>query len=198
MPNYQNGKIYKLVNTEGTLTYIGSTCQSLAQRKAKHHGSYKCWKNGKGNYITSFKIFEDDEEGCKIILLEVFPCNTRNELEKRERYYIESNECINKYRPTRTDKEYRDDNIEKAKQYKKVYYEKNKDRILEHEKLYQEKNRNIISHKRNVRKDCTCGFSYTLRNKARHMKSKDHHKYMNSIKTEQDEIDKLEEDFNNI
>ena len=57
MPNYQNGKIYKLVNTEGTLTYIGSTCQTLARRKAKHHSNYKCWKNGKANYITSFKIF---------------------------------------------------------------------------------------------------------------------------------------------
>ena len=39
-------QIYKIVNTEGTLCYIGSTCQSLAQRKAKHHACYKCWKNG--------------------------------------------------------------------------------------------------------------------------------------------------------
>ena len=63
MNKYQNGKIYKLVNTEGTLTYIGSTTQSLAKRKSNHHESYKCWKNGKGNFVTAYKIFDDDEDG---------------------------------------------------------------------------------------------------------------------------------------
>jgi hypothetical protein len=198
MPNYQNGKIYKLVNTEGTLTYIGSTCQSLAQRKAKHHSNYKCWKNGKVHFVSSYKIFDDDEEGCQIVLLEAFPCDSKIELEKRERHYIESNTCINKYRPTRTDKEYYEDNKPKLLQMQKIYREENIKQILERDRLYREKNKNVLNQKKKVKHKCVCGGNYTAANKAGHMKSLKHQKYMNSIKTEQDEIDKLEEDFNNI
>ena len=36
MPNYQNGKIYKLVNDLDDQIYIGSTTQSLAVRKGGH------------------------------------------------------------------------------------------------------------------------------------------------------------------
>ena len=187
MPDYQNGKIYKLVNTEGTLTYIGSTCQALSRRKAKHHDNYKCWKNGKYGFVTSFRIFDDDEDGCQIILLEAFPCSNRNELEKRERHFIESMHCVNKNRPTRTIKEWIDENkedvIKKKKEYYKEYYEDNKD---------------IINLKKNQKHNCLCGSSYTLRNKSQHMKSLKHHKYLNSIKTEQDELDKLEAEFNKI
>ena len=134
MPNYQNGKIYKIVNTEGTLTYVGSTCQSLAQRKAKHHDCYKCWKNSKYHFVTSFKIFEDDEDGCQIILLESYPCDSKIELEKRERHYIENNECINKVRPTQTKREWIEKNKDTICEYKKEYRQKNKDLIRENKK----------------------------------------------------------------
>ncbi len=156
MNKYQNGKIYKLVNTEGTLTYIGSTTQPLAKRKANHHSNYKNWKNGKTNYVTSYKIFEDDEHGCKIILLEAFPCDNKTELEKRERYYIENNQCINKVRPTRTGKEY--------------YYD-NKDAILEYRRQYREEN---------AGQSCICGSHYPIEQKSRHIKTMKHQKYINS------------------
>ena len=183
MPNYQNGKIYKIVNTEGTLTYIGSTCQSLAMRKAKHHNNYKCWKNGKTNYVTSFKIFDDDEFGCQIILLEAFPCDTKIELEKRERFYIETIECINKHRPTRTRKEYRVDNIDKIQQYKKQYQIDNKEKIQQHQ---------------NEKHECVCGGNYTTTHKSHHIKSLKHLNYFNSIKTQENELKKLEEEFESI
>jgi hypothetical protein len=165
MNKYQNGKIYKLVNTEGTLTYIGSTCQTLAKRKSNHHESYKLWKNGKSRYITSFKIFDDDEDGCQIILLEALPCNSKTELEKRERFYIESHECVNKTRPTRTKNEYYNDNKDKIKQYalnnkdkiqefQKQYREFNKEKILHQAKKYYEDNKNKIQeYKTQYRED---------------------------------------------
>jgi predicted GIY-YIG superfamily endonuclease len=36
MPDYKNGKIYKLWSPQGDEIYIGSTTQSLAKRKAEH------------------------------------------------------------------------------------------------------------------------------------------------------------------
>jgi ribosomal protein S27AE len=48
-------------------------------------------------------------------------------LTKKERYYIDSIDCINKIIPGRTDKEYYSDNKEKIKQY----YSDNKEKIRE-------------------------------------------------------------------
>ena len=61
--------------------------------------------------MTSYQIFEqDDIDNVKIILIEELSCNNKTELQRQERHYIESRECVNKNRPTRTDKEYREDN----------------------------------------------------------------------------------------
>ena len=52
-------------------------------------------KNIKHGYISSFKCFEG-ENIYNIILLENFPCNNKNELLKREGYYIKNLDCVNK------------------------------------------------------------------------------------------------------
>jgi hypothetical protein len=183
MPNYQNGKIYKIVNTEGTLTYIGSTCQTLAMRKAKHHNNFKRWKNDKNHFVTSFKVFDDDEEGCQIVLLENFPCDSKIELEKRERHYIETMKCVNKCRPTRSDKE---------------YYKDNKEEILENTKRYREVNKDKINQNKKMKHKCVCGGKYTASHTTRHFKSLKHVNYINSVKSQQNELEILEAEFDNI
>jgi hypothetical protein len=142
MPNYQEGKIYKIMNDETDEIYIGSTCSSLAKRYAKHKYNYNSYKNNKENYITSFKIF--DYLSSKIILIELFPCNSKEELTAREAYYIKLLPCVNKIIPLRTEqeykeyyKQYRDENKDKIKEYRKVYYEEHK----EDEKQYRDKNK---------------------------------------------------------
>jgi len=83
MVNYQFGKIYKLVSPSG-LTYIGSTCEkTLAMRKSKHHSTYTSWKAGKSAFVTSYKLFDEDEHNVDIVLLENFPCNNSDELHAR-------------------------------------------------------------------------------------------------------------------
>lgn len=54
----------------------------------------------------------------KIVLLEDYPCEDKEQLLKRERHYIESLICVNKRIPSRPQKE-----------YKKLYREKNKESI---------------------------------------------------------------------
>ena len=114
MVNYEYGKIYKLYSKQQNITYIGSTAQYyLSRRMDNHKKHYKSYLNGKYPYVTSFKILECDD--YKYELIEEYPCNNVQQLKTRERYYIENNECVNKYIPGRTKKEWGQDNKDKIK-----------------------------------------------------------------------------------
>jgi hypothetical protein len=105
MPDYSKGKVYKLVSNQTDKVYIGSTTQPLAKRKGGHIATYKCYQEGKGNYVTSFEIIKYDD--CDIVLLENVNCESKDQLHARERHWIESvMDCVNKNIPTRTNKEY--------------------------------------------------------------------------------------------
>jgi hypothetical protein len=161
MNKYENGKIYRLVCNNTGLNYYGSTTQKLPQRLYEHKRSYKKYLKDNKNYFSSFEIIKEDN--FKIILVELFNCSCKLELEKRERYYIDNNECINKNIPTRTKKEYYEDNkdviIEKQKiyndknkdsknQYNNDYYKMNKDIIIDKNKEYYQLNKDIIKEQR--------------------------------------------------
>ena len=157
--NYQNGKIYKIVSNQTENIYIGSTIQPLSVRMGGHRSDFK--RNLK---ITSTEIMKYEDN--QIILIKLFPCNCRGELEAEERKYIESLSCVNKYIPMRTTKEYQQTNKykdykkqyqqttqykEKRKKYNdinkehiKEYYEKNKEYKKEHLKEYYEINKEQI------------------------------------------------------
>jgi len=53
MPDYQNGKIYKIWSPEGDDIYIGSTTEILCRRLAAHKSNYNT-----GKTITSRILFE--------------------------------------------------------------------------------------------------------------------------------------------
>jgi hypothetical protein len=142
MVNYQNGKIYKLVcNTTG-LVYFGSTCEpTLARRLHGHKKDYS-----RGMIITSAKIIENDNYG--IFLVESYPCNSKDELNMRERFYIENFECVNKCIPIRFKEEiplldksrYERNKTEKLEKMK-AYYVEHKQEINDYNKNYREANK---------------------------------------------------------
>jgi len=119
MNRYNNGKIYKIVDNTNGNVYIGSTCEpTLARRLAGHRGVYNYYLNGgKVNKISSFDILENNN--YSIVLLEDYPCERKDQLLARERFYIENNQCVNKNIPSRTSKE---------------YYEQNKDKLVDYQK----------------------------------------------------------------
>ena len=104
MPNYANSKIYKLTGTysEGNLlTYYGSTTKHyLTSRLSQHKYSSRI-----GKCMSSKQIV--DCEDCQITLIELFPCSCKDELVARERFYVESNTCVNKNIPGRGQPEYK-------------------------------------------------------------------------------------------
>ena len=143
--NYEEGKIYKLVNNTSTDCYYGSTCDHLHKRKHGHKTDYKKFLAGTRHFITSFKILEPLVDDCDIVLVEAFPCSNKQELHARERWWIENNECVNKVIPTRTTKEYREDNKDKINQQNKEYRDANKDKIRQQQKEYRERKKNITA-----------------------------------------------------
>ena len=106
MRDYSQSKIYKIVCQKTGLIYIGSTTeQRLCKRLAKHVSDFKCKYN-----ISSKKIIENGDYYIELIELCNFSC--KEELLKRERFYIENNDCVNKNIPLRSKKEYYEDNKE--------------------------------------------------------------------------------------
>ena len=51
--NYNNGKIYNIIDNKSDMIYVGSTCQTLQQRIQKHKSDYKSYIAGgkKNNFI---------------------------------------------------------------------------------------------------------------------------------------------------
>lgn len=141
--DYKNGKIYKIINDENEDVYYGSTIQTLKERFESHKNDYKVYLNGKYDYVTSFEIVK--YSSCKIILVENFPCKSRYELEVRERYYIEKYKCVNKIVPTRTCKEWKNDNKDILKEKRKQNYQENKEKIREEAKQYRLENKEKIN-----------------------------------------------------
>ena len=153
--NYQNGKIYKItadIDEEDGNIYIGSTTQTLCKRMAKHRGDFKLYEKGREKKCYSFDLIKKyGLDRVRIILIENFPCNSREELVKREAYYIRSLPCCNKIIPDRTQEEWRNENREKLLEYKKEYNKhyvvENKEILAEYKKQYYENNRELIVEK---------------------------------------------------
>ncbi len=153
MTNYNNGKIYKIISNLTEQVYIGSTVLSLAKRKANHKYNYKRYQEGKCNYTTSFELIKLGD--IDIILIEKYCCLNKEELLKRERYFIEnSKNCINKTIPIRTDEEkkkhikaYHEINKDKINNRQKKYNEEHKEKIYNYQTVYREINKDLINEK---------------------------------------------------
>ena len=129
MVNYQQGKIYKLINNESSeILYVGSTCDTLPKRLGGHKKTSKRYPNRKV-YKNIMEIGGWDN--VKIVLIEKYPCDEKIDLLKRERYWIENCNSFNVEIPSRSDEEYRNDNKEKIKQRSRQYRLQNKEKIKE-------------------------------------------------------------------
>ena len=171
MVNYQQGKIYKIECNVTDKVYIGSTCKNtLAERLAQHVGNYKCYLNGKSNYVSSFEILQN--RNYDIVLIESYPCNSKDELHARERYHTNNIECVNQRKGQGMY------NLLGEKEYNKIYHENNKDIIRDQHKEYYKQNKDKLNEKHN----CMCGGKYTVANKQKHIRSAKHQQYLYYLK----------------
>ena len=200
MINYTNGKMYKIVCNITGEVYIGSTTKkTLAQRLVGHVCAYNRVKKGILKSTTrSFDII--DRGNYNIYLIELFPCNSKDELTAREGHIIQEYKlkgiCIN-YRTEGRSKEeysamyrsnnreeikerlrvYRQNNKEKIHDYKMQYQLDNCDRIKEESKNYREKNKLKLLEKIT----CECGSCILKNRRPRHERSKKHQNYITTV-----------------
>jgi hypothetical protein len=174
---------------------------------AGHRANFKRYNKGRYNYVTSFELLKYDD--AYIELIELYPCNSKTELDRGEGIHIRQLDCVNKRIEGRTraewiednkeeikeklkdyyqnnkeqhnqySKEYRQNNKKYFKEYNKQYRKDNREKIAERKKQYYQDNREQIKEQANKKFDCECGGKYTHGNKPRHLRSKKHQKYLN-------------------
>ena len=166
--NYQNGKIYKLVNDVNDDIYIGSTATSLANRKYWH----------KHTQMPKVKIMYDviGWDKLKIILVEGYPCDDNDQLRQRERYwYDELKPALNTRRPWISEEE----RVEYSSgrdmtDYHRQYVKDNYEHIKQYQKQYRIDNPAKFKEKYGKKINCDCGSSMGLGSLYLHRKSKKH------------------------
>ena len=203
---YENGKIYKIWNELTDDIYVGSTCNLLCKRMARHRS------NSLDDKLKQRKLYKlMNEVGVDIFhieLIELFPCTCMDELRKREGYYIRKfgnlnlkiegrtsheyneeyyeqhidtiNQYQNEYRIINKNKtkEYYNDNTDKLKQYRDDYNTTNKDNLRLQCRAYYANNKERL----NSKVQCPCGGSYAVCHKAVHAKTLKHSQYEESLK----------------
>lgn len=193
--DFNRAKIYRIVSPSSGLVYIGATTkQYLSQRLTAHKRSFREWSNGSPRYMTSFKVLENND--ARIELVENCPCTCIDELNVRERYWIENTDCVNKVVPGRTDREYRetrkDDLREMDREYReqnrdkimvknKEYYKENKDELSVKMKEYYKGNRDGILEKMKEKFVCECGGRFIHVHKARHICTMKHQHWLKEM-----------------
>ena len=117
MVNYQNGKVYKIINENNEIIYIGSTAQELLCDRYKTH-KYKAPSH-------------------RIILIENYACNSKQELYMKEQQIIEEHsDLLNKYKAYQSKENRKEYKKEYHKQYQKEYYQYNKEKISDIQQIW--------------------------------------------------------------
>tara|TARA_R100000951_G_C2557326_1_gene154421 strand:+ start:128 stop:691 length:564 start_codon:yes stop_codon:yes gene_type:complete len=181
MPDYKEGKIYKLKCKETFEVYIGSTVQPLNKRIISH--------TSKGNHCVSMQIIE--RGNYEFELIEDFPCDTSRELHAREQYWIDNTEnTINIHKEYESKEAYIAHTKEYQKEYSKKYrngerreellnisrqyHQTHRARQNEIKKQYNLKNKDAIKANKTEVIQCECGSYIQRAEKARHCRSRKH------------------------
>lgn len=193
MSDFQNGKIYKITcDEEPELIYYGSTCDNLDIRMSVHKAQFKRNENGRKVIgLTSFQILK--YPSSQISLVENFPCNSKEELNVRECWYIENHPCVNKNKPgvflakgiKQYHVDYAKENSEKILAYQAEYRKKNAEKIKANRpkyaakaKEYYTKNKDKILEQAKAKETCECGVKFVKAGKTQHLRTAKHARLM--------------------
>jgi hypothetical protein len=159
MPDYQNGKIYTIrCRNDNTLIYVGSTTMTLSRRIAEHR-----YASVSNNIRKIYQSVNGNWDDWYIELYEVYPCENKEQLNKREGEIIREIGTLNGQIAGRTRKEWRNENPDKMKlanqkchqnhreerlEVSRQYNIDNNEARKEYKKKYREEHKKEISAKR--------------------------------------------------
>lgn len=175
--NYSNTIIYKLVCNDVEITdiYVGHTTD-FTNRKRGHKAACNNENTKKYNtYVYQFIRETGGWDNWSMLEICKISCVDKHDAERNERKYIEELKAtLNKHIPTRTPKEYYDQNREQRLEYHKEYQSHNREKLTEYYKEYYDQNREQLAEKSKTRVVCECGVTYPHGDKSKHFKSKKH------------------------
>lgn len=154
MTDYANGKIYRIGSNQIEKYYIGSTCDALEQRLSEHKSRYNQFTYGTEKY--NLPIFEITQHADVYIeLIELFPCQLKEELLRREGELIRLNidDVVNKNIAGRTYAEYYADNKEKIVAYQKKYDLDHPEQTKTKQKKYYDTHTEEIAERKKINRE---------------------------------------------
>ena len=195
MPKYENAVIYKLCCKDASITdeYIGSTCNKYKRKQGHKRDCNNKNRKGYDSPVYQFIRANGGFENWDLIVLEEYSCESKVQLEMKEREWIELRKpTLNRNVPTRTSKEYNDtykeehrqyyqEHREERLQYLKQYQEEHIEEIKERRKQYYEENKDEINENQRIKIMCECGIEVNNSSLSRHRKSQKHLKYLEEL-----------------
>jgi hypothetical protein len=136
MVNYENGKIYRIICNVTGKQYIGATTTTLSARLSQHKKLFSTNKT-----CLSREVIEAGDYA--IYLIEDCPCERKEQLLSRERYFIETTDCVNKKIPLRTKYEWYMDNRDEVIRKQLLWNMQNPDKTKIYKQTYNVKNKPI-------------------------------------------------------
>ena len=131
-----------------------------------------------------------------IVLIESYPCNSKDQLHARERYFTNQMECVNKMKhqgvynelgQKQYDKQYYLEHLDEIQKNNKQYSKDHADEIRKYKQQYylehaDEKKQYYLANadKLNAKTNCECGGCFSNSSKSRHLKTIKHQAYLNS------------------
>lgn len=169
---YQKACIYKICCKDPSITdcYVGSTTDFV---KRRYDHKWNCDNSKYKKYYKLYRFINNNGgwNNFNMQVIEQYPCNCKEELHRREGYFIRLLNCsLNAMIAGRTVKEYRIDKKDEQKQYRVD----NREKILAQKKHYYNQNKEHLLIKQKQPYTCICGKTLTIGNKSRHCKSKKH------------------------
>jgi hypothetical protein len=172
---YQTGKIYKIVNiNDPEEFYIGSTKNLLRSRWQGHKQA--CEKNP---HRKLYLLMNELGLDCfKIILLEDYPCDNRDQLRMREHHWItllkpklnQIKAYLSQEDKVLYKKEHKAVHKEQYAQWSKTSYEEHKEERIVYHKNYYEQHKDEILAVMKLPVECeTCGKLISKGNMLRHL-----------------------------
>ena len=190
--NYQNGIQYKIVCKDPAITdcYNGS-CVSLKDRK-KNHKNQSLNPNCKNYNLKVYRFIRENGgwDNWTMVQLELYPCNSKQELVRREREIFDIlKPTLNSYSPTLDVEKMKNNMAKYANEHRveinakqKQYSDAHKDENSVYQKQYRDEHKTILSAKQKEKVKCACGCEVVKRTLNVHQKSKKHLNLMDLLK----------------
>jgi hypothetical protein len=139
MVNYAQSKIYRIVCNKTNQNYIGSCTTKLSTRLSVHKQQLQ-----NGRCCSSYEVLKGGD--FQIFLIEDFPCERREQLTARERYWVENTpNCVNCNVPGRGKKEWYEENRERLIANQIEWNNAHKEQLGTYQRKYRQKLKTAIA-----------------------------------------------------